>query len=132
MRSISFRGPKIVLYFLFLYIQIFVHRVFVYRGFPVCLGLKEVQRVGVGFHCPTCVGRGQRGVDVRQVRMGEASVEVVNSFFYLGDVIQCEGGAEVVVRGRVACAWQSWKELASLLVNQNIPLGREHRCKECA
>ncbi len=47
--------------------------------------------------------------------MSEASVEVVDSFCYLGDVIRCEGGAEAAVRGRIACAWKSWRELASLL-----------------
>ncbi len=51
--------------------------------------------------------------------MGEASVEVVDSFCYLGDVIRCEGGAEAAKRGSIACAWKSWRELASLLVNQN-------------
>ncbi len=55
--------------------------------------------------------------------MGEAPVEVVDSFCYLGDVIRCEGGAAAAVRGRIACAWKSWRELASLLVNQNIALG---------
>ncbi len=54
--------------------------------------------------------------------MGEAPVKVVDSFCYFGDVIRCEGGAEAAVRGRIACAWKSWRELASLLVNQNIPL----------
>ncbi len=62
-------------------------------------------------------------MDVRQVQMGEAPIEVVDSFCYLGDVIWCEGGAEGVVRGRIACAWKSWRELASLLVNPNILLG---------
>ncbi len=62
-------------------------------------------------------------MDVRQVRVGEAPVVVVDSFCYLGDVIRCEGGAEAAVRGRMARAWKSWRELASLLVNQNIPLG---------
>ncbi len=47
---------------------------------------------------------------------------VVDSFCYLGDVIRCEGGAEAAVRGRIVCVWKSWRELASLLVNQNIPL----------
>ncbi len=75
-----------------------------------------------GFRCPTCVGRGQREVYVRQVRMGEAPIQVVDRFCYLGDVIHCEGGAEAAVRGRTVCAWKSWTELASLLVNQNIPL----------
>ncbi len=60
---------------------------------------------------------------VRQVRMSDASVEVVDSFCYLGDVVRCEGGAEAPVRGRRVCAWKSWRELASLLVNQNILLG---------
>ncbi len=55
--------------------------------------------------------------------MGEAPVDVVDSFCYLGDVILCDGGAEAAVRGRIACAWKRWRELASLLVNQSIPLG---------
>ncbi len=55
--------------------------------------------------------------------MGEAPVEVGDSFCYLGDVVKCEGGAEAAVRGRIACACKRWRELASLLVNQNIPLG---------
>ncbi len=68
----------------------------------------------VNFRCLNCVGGGLREVDVRQVRMGEASVVVVDSFCYIGDVIRCEGGAEATVRGRIACAWKSWRELASL------------------
>ncbi len=55
--------------------------------------------------------------------MGEASVEVVDSYCYLGDVVRCKGGAEAAVTARIACAWKSWREMASLLVNQNIPLG---------
>ncbi len=55
--------------------------------------------------------------------MGEASVEVLDSFCYLGDVVRCEGGAKSAVRGRTASGWKIWGELASLLVNQNIPLG---------
>ncbi len=62
-------------------------------------------------------------MDMRQVQMGEAAVEVVDNFCYLGDVMQCEGGAEAAVRGRIACAWKSWRELAGLLLSQNIPLG---------
>ncbi len=55
--------------------------------------------------------------------MGKVTVEVVDSFCYLGDVVRCEGGAEAAVRRRIACAWKSWRELASLLLNQNILLG---------
>ncbi len=64
--------------------------------------------------------------------MGEAPVEVVDSFCYLEDVVRCEGGAEAAVRVRVSCAWKSWRELASLLVNQNILLGRSAQVyREC-
>ncbi len=56
--------------------------------------------------------------------MGDSPVEVVDSFCYLGDVVRYEGGAEAVVRGRIACAWKSWRELASLLVNQNTGTSR--------
>ncbi len=45
-----------------------------------CSGVRDVRRAGVDFHCPTCVGGGQTEVDVRQVWMGEAPVEVVDSF----------------------------------------------------
>ncbi len=71
-----------------------------------CSGVRDVRRAGANFRCPTCVGGGRRRVDMRQVRMVEAPVEVVDSFCYLGDVIQCDGGAEAVVRGRIACAWK--------------------------
>ncbi len=87
-----------------------------------CSGIRDVLRVGVDLCCPTCVGEGQREVDVRQVQMREVPVKVVDSFCYFGDVVWCEGGAEAAVRGRMACAWKSWRELASLFVNQNILL----------
>ncbi len=51
-------------------------------------------------------------VDEKQVRMGEALEEIVDSFCYLGDVIQCEGGAEGAMRGRIACVWKTWREPA--------------------
>ncbi len=86
-----------------------------------CSGVRDVRRVGIDFRCPTCVEGGRGEAEVRQVQMGEAPV-VVDSFCQLGDVIGCEGGAEAAVRGRIACAWKSWRELASLLVNQNIQL----------
>ena len=59
--------------------------------------------------------------------MGEDSLEIVDSFCYLGDVISCGGGVESVVRDRISCAWSKWRELVSLLVNHSIPL--EERVK---
>ena len=53
---------------------------------------------------------------------GKRCLEIVDSFRYLGDVISCGGGVEQEVRYIISCAWSKWRELASLLVNNNIPL----------
>ena len=57
-----------------------------------------------------------------RLEVGEDSLEIVDSFRYLGDVISCGGGVELAVRDRISCAWSKWKEMVSLLVNHNIPL----------
>ena len=54
--------------------------------------------------------------------MDGGSLEVVDSFRYLGDLLTCEGGVESAVRDRISGAWSKWRELASLLVNKSIPL----------
>ena len=42
----------------------------------------------------------------------------------LGDTMSCVGGVEVAVRASV---WRKWRELASLLVSQNISLVNQAR-----
>ena len=59
--------------------------------------------------------------------MREDSLEIVDSFRYLGDVISCGGGVESAVRNRISCASSKWREMANLLVNYSIPL--EERVK---
>ena len=86
-----------------------------------CSGLRNVQGAGDEFRCPKCVEGRDQNEDLQQIRAGTAQVEIVDSFCYLGDVLRCEGGAEAAVRARIACAWKSWRELASILVNQSIP-----------
>ena len=65
------------------------------------------------------------------LEVGDENVEVVDSFRYLGDMMTCEGGVESAVRDRISSAWNKWRELASLLVNQSIPL-RERAKVYCA
>ena len=86
-----------------------------------CSGLRDVRDAGDEFRCPKCVEDRDQDENLLQIRAGDAQVEVVDSFCYLGDVLRCEGGAEAAVRARIACAWKSWRELASILVNQSIP-----------
>ena len=54
----------------------------------------------------------------------ENVIEEVETFMYLGDVVDREGGVERAVRGRVAAAWSKWREIAGLLCNRRIPLRR--------
>ena len=85
-----------------------------------CSGLRNLRRAGENFRCPTCI-RG-RAEAQRNLEVGEESVEIVDSFRYLGDTMTSEGGVESAVRDRISSAWNKWRELASLLVNQSIPL----------
>ena len=41
----------------------------------------------------------------RRLEVGENSLEMVDSFRYLGDVISCGGGIESAVRDRISCTW---------------------------
>ena len=72
-----------------------------------------MKRAGDNFRCPTCLW----GLEVK-----EDSLEIVDSFRYLVDVISCGGGVESAVRDRISFAWSKWRELASLLVNHSISL----------
>lgn len=65
-------------------------------------------------------GRQEEGV--WHVLLEEEQVEVMDGFCYLGDMVREEGGAEAAVKARISSAWGSWRELASLLVNQSILL----------
>ena len=57
---------------------------------PEMFRLRNLRRAGRNFRCPTCV----RGVVVvpQGLKVGEDSLEIVDSFCYLGDVISCGGG----------------------------------------
>ena len=55
-----------------------------------------------------------------QVEGGE--IEEVESFCYLGEMFECEQGAEGAVRYRVAAAWNQWRDFVRLLINRGIPL----------
>ena len=60
-----------------------------------------------------------------QITLGSGAddvVEEVDSFTYLGVVVDREGGVERSVRARVATVWSKWREIAGLLCNQRIPL----------
>ena len=71
----------------------------------------------------------------QRLEVGEDSLETVDSFYYLGDVISCGGGVESAARDRISCAWSKRRELASLLVNHSIPPEKRSKvyctCEAC-
>ena len=78
-----------------------------------------MNRTGDNYRCAVCV-RGSVAMPW-EVAVEGGMLDVVDSFCYMGDTMSCVGGAEAAVRARIASAWRKWKELASLLVSQNIP-----------
>ena len=93
-----------------------------------CSGLRRVQGVQ-GFVCPRCQGE-RRRVDEEAIDMSwpvdGGTLEEVQQFCYLGNVLDREADVERAVRARVAAAWMKWWELSSLLKNRGIPL--KDRC----
>ena len=61
-----------------------------------CSGLRNLRKAGDNFRCPTCV----RGVVVvpQRLEVEEDSLEIVDSFHYLGDKIS-------TLWDRISCAW---------------------------
>ena len=43
--------------------------------------------------------------------MDAERMEEAEKFCYLGDILDCEGGAERPVRARVAAAWQKLRQI---------------------
>ena len=90
-----------------------------------CSGLQNVRQArNRNYVCPTCTTP-VIAVEEEHIILGPGSdsvVEEVESFTYLGDVVDRSGGVERSVSARVAMAWSKWREIAGLLCNKRIPL----------
>ena len=60
-------------------------------------------------------GRPQSKVQVRPDKL-----EVVASFFYLGDMLSAGGGCEMAVTTRVKTAWKKFRELLPVLTSRHL------------
>src|SRR2546425_8362115 len=76
------------------------------------------------FKCRNCSGGGRKVVDgVRQFVLGAMEeLEIVDKFYYLGDVIGKGGVAEEASRTRVRCAWRKFRDLRMLLTARGASL----------
>ena len=77
------------------------------------------------YRCVKCTGGGNPAkIDAQQrLSLGDGlSLECVEWFCYLGDMIGAGGGAEEAARSRVRCAWAKFKELAPILTSRGASL----------
>ena len=87
-----------------------------------CTGLSTFSGVR-NYVCLKCDGTHARTASPDEsVVTSDGTIEEVNQFCYLGDVLDGSGGAERAVRSRVAAAWGKWRDLSSLLCNKSVPL----------
>ena len=95
-----------------------------------CSGLRNLRGVR-NFVCPRCAREETAENEERAgLEVNGGTLEEVQQFCYLGDVLDCEAGVERAVRARVATSWKKWREMASLLVNRHIGLRTRGRIYE--
>lgn len=90
-----------------------------------CSGIKGKLK-NVEFKCAACVAGLQNKNKMsmkRELVLGpDCSVEIVDRFCYLGDMIGAGGGAEEASRARIRCAWAKFRELAPILTSRGLSL----------
>ena len=73
------------------------------------------------FKCPSCIQGLNRTKD-NTIQLGEDSLELVDEFCYLGDMLDSGGGAESATITRVKCGWKKFRDLQPLLTSHSISL----------
>ena len=72
--------------------------------------------------CVKCDGAHARTASPDEfVVFSAGTVEEVNQFCYIGDVLHGGGGADRAVISRVSAAWNECRDLNSLLCNKSVP-----------
>ena len=67
------------------------------------------------FVCRTCLGHNCSVEEKLEFKRGEYVLEEVEKFRYLGDMINCYGGASEAVSERIGSAWKKLRELKGVL-----------------
>ena len=90
-----------------------------------CSGVQGKLKEDPGYICANCV-RGchaEGGTDEQEVVLDDcSSLECVNRFCYLGDMLGAAGGCAEASRTRVRGAWGQFKEFAEFFTRRGIPL----------
>ena len=86
-----------------------------------CSGLKQLVEDPT-YRCARCLGvaRAIDGRPMESVMVGDDSLEVVDSFCYLGDMLCAGGGCSLAVTTRVKTAWKKFRELSPVLTTRHL------------
>jgi len=63
-------------------------------------------------------GTGRTSVDISV----NANLELVDKFFYLGEILSVDGDADAAVETRIRIGWNKFRHLVPLLTNEDISL----------
>ena len=89
-----------------------------------CDGLVRVKPIP-NYTCPRC--RNAPGVcpvdgrPIEEVQVGDSTLEAVDRFCYLGDMLSAGGGCEAAAIARCRCAWGKFRENLPLLTARALP-----------
>ena len=90
-----------------------------------CSGLKTLAKDPT-YQCPRCRGDpGVRPIDGRpfeKVQVGDSTLDNVDRFCYLGDMLSAGGGCMAAAIARTGSAWGKFRELLPLLTDRDLPL----------
>jgi len=79
-------------------------------------------KVMKSFICRGCMnpvtGTGHTSVDIR----GDANLELVDKFCYLGDTLSVDGDADAAMETTIRIGWNKFRQLVPLLTNKDISL----------
>ena len=93
-----------------------------------CSGIKgSMYKVMKSFICRGCsnpvISTGHTSVDIG----ASANLEVVDKFWYLGDMLSVDGDAVAAVEARIRIGWNKFRQLVPLITNRDVSLIRRGR-----
>ena len=83
-----------------------------------CSGIRSRLQVASDFKYAVCAGKQVAPVPAERLVYGDVSLECVDKFCYLGDMIGAGGGVEAAVIARIRSGWKKFSELLPRLTSK--------------